>query len=97
MPAGIAGSVFNVICIQLFGKIYESVAVILNNWEHHRTQTQYEDSQIMKSFVFQVRFEFLFPSRVSPGRLWADIRLACAIQGGEQLLRPVLHRVPQAR
>lgn len=52
--APVAGSLFNVVCIVVFGKVYEKVAVKLNDWEHHRTQTQYEDAQIMKSFVFQM-------------------------------------------
>jgi hypothetical protein len=52
--APIAGSLFNVVCIVVFGKVYEMFAIKLNDWEHHRTQTQYEDAQIMKSFVFQM-------------------------------------------
>ena len=52
--AKIAGSLFNVVCIVIFGKVYEDIAVTLNDWEHHRTQTEYEDSQIFKSFVFQI-------------------------------------------
>ena len=47
------GSLINAVSIVAFGKIYEHVAVILNNYENHRTQTQYEDAQITKSFMFQ--------------------------------------------
>lgn len=43
----------NAVSIVAFGKIYEQVAIVLNNFENHRTQTQYEDAQIQKSFIFQ--------------------------------------------
>ena len=52
------GSGINAVSIVVFGKAYEAVAVKLNDMENHRTQTQYEDSQIMKSFVFQAMNNF---------------------------------------
>lgn len=33
--------------------IYSLVAVRLNDWENHRTQTEYEDALIIKTFCFQ--------------------------------------------
>lgn len=36
----------------VFKYIYSFVAVILNNWENHRTQTEFEDSMISKMTIF---------------------------------------------
>jgi hypothetical protein len=47
------GSIISAGSIVVFGKVYEQVAVVLTNVENHRTQTQYEDAQITKSFLFQ--------------------------------------------
>ena len=35
--------------------IYIRVAIRMNNFENHRTDTQYEDFLISKIFLFQVR------------------------------------------
>ena len=43
----------NTLLIVIFGKIYETIAVAMNDWENHRTQTDYEDNLILKNFVFQ--------------------------------------------
>lgn len=33
--------------------VYGSIAISLNNYENHRTETEYEDALIAKTFVFQ--------------------------------------------
>ncbi|XP_064610213.1 anoctamin-4-like isoform X2 [Liolophura sinensis] len=49
----ILSSVLNAISILLLGKIYDKLAVLLTDWENHRTQTSYDDALIMKLFGFQ--------------------------------------------
>ena len=46
-------SVLNTIQITVFNYIYRSIAVKLTDYENPRTDTMYEDSLIMKLFVFQ--------------------------------------------
>jgi hypothetical protein len=41
----------NTLLIVIFGRIYEKLAVGMNNWENHRTKTDYEDNLILKNFV----------------------------------------------
>jgi len=48
-----APAVINAIVIILFDKIYGFFAAFLNNMENHRTDTEYENSFIAKSFVFK--------------------------------------------
>ena len=43
----------NTILIVVFGNVYEMIALKMNNWENHRTKTEYEDNLILKNFVFQ--------------------------------------------
>jgi anoctamin-10/anoctamin-7 len=51
--ASIAASILNAIQIQVMNAIYAKVSVSLNDAENHRTDTNYEDSLITKTFVFQ--------------------------------------------
>ena len=51
--AGIICSLCNAVQIQVMNMIYGDVAIKLNNFENHRTDTQYEDNLIAKTFVFQ--------------------------------------------
>jgi hypothetical protein len=51
--ASIVGSIFNVFCIQFFGRVYEKAAIKLNDMENFRTETSYQDSLIVKNFLFQ--------------------------------------------
>lgn len=37
----------------MLNAIYGSVAIALNDYENHRTDTQYEDALIAKTFIFQ--------------------------------------------
>ena len=39
--------------IYICGLIYDGVAKKLTRWEHHRTNTEYEDSLLLKTFAFQ--------------------------------------------
>ena len=43
----------NTVLIQVFSVLYEAIAVGMNDWENHRTETQYQDQLILKNFVFQ--------------------------------------------
>lgn len=51
--AGIIASIANAVQIQVMNMIYGDVAIKLTNFENHRTDTEYEDSLIGKTFVFQ--------------------------------------------
>ncbi|OQR89416.1 hypothetical protein ACHHYP_06299 [Achlya hypogyna] len=46
-------STLNAIQIQVMNGLYMTIAVRLNNFENHRTDTQYEDNLIAKAFLFQ--------------------------------------------
>jgi hypothetical protein len=46
-------SILNAVQIQIFNILYQKISVILTNNENHRTDTLYEDSMIVKLFVFQ--------------------------------------------
>jgi len=45
--------ILNGIMIAVFNVLYEMLAEILTDWENHKTQTSYEDSLIIKTFLFQ--------------------------------------------
>lgn len=46
-------SLINLVLIQGGGQVYERLAGFLNEWENHRTETEYTDSLIFKAFGFQ--------------------------------------------
>ena len=58
---------------QVFGIVWKSVARMMNDWENHRTQSEYEDAYVGKQYVFQfINFYFVsgicsrtFPTSVS--------------------------------
>ena len=50
---GIIAGVVNAVQIQVLNAIYGSVAIALNDYENHRTDTEYEDALIAKTFIFQ--------------------------------------------
>lgn len=50
--AGVTG-VVNGIMIAVFNAIYTGIAIKLNDWENHKTDTEYDDSLIIKNFAFQ--------------------------------------------
>ncbi|KAJ4460598.1 putative Transmembrane protein 16H [Paratrimastix pyriformis] len=45
--------VANAIAITIMDKVYNGVARVLNNWENYRTQTEYDDALMVKTFLFQ--------------------------------------------
>jgi hypothetical protein len=51
--AGPLASVLNAIQIQIFNYLYQELAFKLTDWENHRTQSSYEQSFVLKSFLFQ--------------------------------------------
>ncbi|RYG65223.1 hypothetical protein EON64_12375, partial [archaeon] len=51
--ASTVASILNTVQITIFNYIYQKVAIHLTNNENHRTDTQYEDSMIIKLFIFQ--------------------------------------------
>lgn len=51
--ASTLASVLNTIQITIFNYIYQRVAIYLTDCENHRTDTMYEDSMIIKLFLFQ--------------------------------------------
>mmetsp|Transcript_13981 Transcript_13981/g.20923 ORF Transcript_13981/g.20923 Transcript_13981/m.20923 type:complete len:715 (-) Transcript_13981:269-2413(-) len=50
---GIVASIANAVVIQVMNAIYGEVAINLTNFENHRTDTEYEDALISKTFIFQ--------------------------------------------
>ncbi len=53
--AGVLGGALMSLTIQVTNRLYRAVALVLTDWENHRTETQYEDALILKTFTFQVR------------------------------------------
>lgn len=51
--ASIIAALANAIQIQVMNVIYGGIAIRLTDYENHRTDTEYEDSLIAKTFVFQ--------------------------------------------
>lgn len=51
--SSLVASVLNTVQITVFNIIYQKLAKMLTDRENHRTDTQYEDSLIVKMFVFQ--------------------------------------------
>jgi hypothetical protein len=46
-------ALINAVQIQVLNAVYNSVAIRLTDYENHRTNTEYEDSLIAKTFIFQ--------------------------------------------
>ena len=42
----------NAVFIKTSNFLYLKLAVALNNWENHRTETEHSDNLIIKSFLF---------------------------------------------
>ncbi|XP_071481408.1 anoctamin-7-like [Diadema antillarum] len=51
--SSVVASILNSISILVLGKIYDKIAYKLNDWENHRTQSDYENALIVKLFAFQ--------------------------------------------
>eukprot|EP00736_Rhodelphis_marinus_P013030 Rmarinus@m.25944 len=50
---GWAAGIMNGVIITVFNMLFMGVAETLNDWENHRTDTDYEDALIAKAFIFQ--------------------------------------------
>jgi len=50
---GIFGGIANAIFIGVGNGLYRKLAIRLTDWENHRTDTDYSDALIAKTFVFQ--------------------------------------------
>jgi hypothetical protein len=53
LVASVTGALINLAAIIILNQVYRSIAVVLNDWENHRTETQYEDSLTFKIYLFQ--------------------------------------------
>ena len=79
--SGAAASVLNAVQIQVMNALYGSIAIQLNNYENHRTDTEYEDHLIAKTFLFQFVnsyascFYIAFLKNLIPGE-------ECALENG---------------
>ena len=51
VQTGVASTI-NAVSIVILDAIYKRVAVKLNDWENHRTQSEYDSALILKSFMF---------------------------------------------
>eukprot|EP00299_Pterocystis_sp_00344_P006882 c1945_g1_i1.p1 GENE.c1945_g1_i1~~c1945_g1_i1.p1 ORF type:complete len:810 (+),score=205.98 c1945_g1_i1:46-2475(+) len=50
---GIVAGILNAVFILVMNQIYNRCAHMMNDWENHRTDTQYEDRLIAKQFCFK--------------------------------------------
>jgi anoctamin-7 len=53
ITSSLTSAIIQVALITILDKVYQKVAVILTNWEMHRTQTAHEDNFTFKMFLFQ--------------------------------------------
>jgi len=51
--ASIIGGIMNAVAIVILNMIYRNIAVRMNEWENHRTETSYHDNLLFKIFLFQ--------------------------------------------
>jgi len=51
--ASVVGSILNAILIQVLNKIYRTIAYSMTDWENHRTDTEFNNSLLIKLFLFQ--------------------------------------------
>ncbi|KAK3592593.1 hypothetical protein CHS0354_001760 [Potamilus streckersoni] len=51
--SSMSAAVVNLILIMALGRVYETLAKKLTQWEMHRTQTEFEDQLTFKVFLFQ--------------------------------------------
>jgi len=53
------GSILHALAIMILNVLYRKVAVMLNNWENHKTQDVYDNRFIQKVFCFEFMNNFL--------------------------------------
>jgi len=51
--AGAVANICNAIAIAAFDALYKEIGVGLTDWENHRTQSEWENAHVGKSFLFQ--------------------------------------------
>jgi hypothetical protein len=51
--ASVVGGILNALVIQIMNKVYRTVAVKMNEWENHRTVTEFHNNLLFKIFLFQ--------------------------------------------
>jgi len=81
--AGMSG-IINGIMIAVFNILYTDLAYRLNDWENHKTDTDYDDSLIIKNFAFQ------FVNNYGPFYLVAFLKSNVEYFGMGSLLGPCL-------
>ena len=92
----------NAVQIQAMNALYSVVARTLNDRENHRTDTQYEDALIGKTFLFQVRVARACTLRaccVPAARCCALLRAAVERAGGRvraRMRRAYMTRIRRA-
>jgi len=69
----IAASIVNAVAIIILNMVYFKIAVALNNWENHRTDTDYEDALIAKTFVFQFVNSYIMLYYIAFFQHWVDM------------------------
>eukprot|EP00002_Diphylleia_rotans_P002752 TRINITY_DN1177_c0_g1_i1.p1 TRINITY_DN1177_c0_g1~~TRINITY_DN1177_c0_g1_i1.p1 ORF type:complete len:696 (+),score=177.06 TRINITY_DN1177_c0_g1_i1:52-2139(+) len=50
---GQLSGIINAIAIIILNLVYRNIAVSITDWENHRTDTEYEDNLVAKTFMFQ--------------------------------------------
>jgi hypothetical protein len=53
IPGPALAGLINAVQIGIMNTLYRKVAIWLNNWENHRTDTDFENHLILKTFLFQ--------------------------------------------
>lgn len=51
--ASVTGAFISLIFILIVSKFYEYIAIKMTDWEHHKTDTDYENALTVKVWVFQ--------------------------------------------
>jgi len=69
----IAASIVNAIAIIILNMVYFKIATALTNWENHRTDTDYEDALIAKTFAFQFVNSYIMLYYIAFFQHWVDL------------------------
>jgi len=85
--SSVVGGIMNAIAIVILNKIYRTIAFKMNDWENHRTDTEYTDNLLFKIFLFQFvnsytsLYYIAFFKRTTT--LWGDKTLKDSCSGAE--------------
>jgi len=69
----IAASIINAISIIVLNQVYSKIALALNEWENHRTDTDYDDALIAKTFAFQFVNSYIMLYYIAFFQHWVDL------------------------